>query len=62
MPTGRLPASYALWLGGLLASLTGNAVFAFALGWAATAHGGGVAGLASAPLRRDRTGLVAVAG
>ncbi|MEU0123021.1 hypothetical protein ABZ114_15220 [Streptomyces albidoflavus] len=40
-----LPRPYLLWLAGILASLAGNAVFFFALGWAAGAHGGVVAGL-----------------
>ncbi|WP_051792609.1 MFS transporter [Amycolatopsis jejuensis] len=41
----RLPRHFLGWLSGALASQLGDVVLAFALGWAASAHGGVVAGV-----------------
>jgi MFS family permease len=41
----RLPTAFRLWVSGALVSQLGDAAMYFALGWAATAHGGGAAGL-----------------
>ncbi|MEU6277488.1 MFS transporter [Streptomyces populi] len=51
-----------LWLGGILASLAGNAVFYFALGWAASAHGGAVAGLVLTAVTLPRVLLLLIGG
>ncbi|GAA2254186.1 hypothetical protein GCM10010145_22740 [Streptomyces ruber] len=58
----RLPRSYLLWLAGILASLAGNAVFYFALGWAASEHGGAVAGLVLSAVTLPRVLLLLVGG
>lgn len=58
----RLPRSYSLWLIGILVSLAGNAVFYFALGWAASEHGGAVAGLALSAITLPRVLLLLVGG
>ncbi len=58
----RLPPSYLLWLAGILASLAGNAVFYFALGWAASEHGGAVAGLVLSAITLPRVLLLLVGG
>ncbi|MER7395905.1 MFS transporter [Streptomyces sp. NPDC000151] len=58
----RLPRSYLLWLAGILASLAGNAVFYFALGWAASAHGGAVAGLVLSAVTLPRVLLLLIGG
>ncbi|MFI2670785.1 MFS transporter [Streptomyces albidoflavus] len=57
-----LPRPYLLWLAGILASLAGNAVFFFALGWAAGAHGGVVAGLVLSAVTLPRVLLLLVGG
>ncbi|MGF0168608.1 MFS transporter [Streptomyces koyangensis] len=57
-----LPRPYLLWLAGILASLAGNAVFFFALGWAAGAHGGMVAGLVLSAVTLPRVLLLLVGG
>lgn len=57
-----LPRPYLLWLAGILASLAGNAVFFFALGWAAGAHGGAVAGLVLSAVTLPRVLLLLVGG
>ncbi len=41
----RIPRSYWWWLAGIIVSLLGSQVQAFALGWTATAAGGSLAGL-----------------
>ncbi|MEU3261529.1 MFS transporter [Streptomyces albidoflavus] len=51
-----------MWLSGILASLAGNAVFYFALGWAASAHGGAVAGLALTAVTLPRVLLLLIGG
>ncbi|MGY3200478.1 MFS transporter [Streptomyces sp. TE5632] len=58
----RLPRSYLWWLVGILVSLVGNAVFYFALGWAAGAYGGGVAGLVLSAVTLPRVLLLLVGG
>ncbi|WP_299538416.1 MFS transporter [uncultured Streptomyces sp.] len=59
---GGLPRSYLLWLSGILVSLAGNAVFYFALGWAASEHGGTVAGLTLSAITLPRVLLLLVGG
>jgi hypothetical protein len=44
---GRLPGQYMVWLGGALVSQVGDAALYFALGWAASGHGGPAAALAA---------------
>ncbi|MGH4031783.1 MFS transporter [Actinomycetota bacterium Odt1-20B] len=61
-PTGRLPRTYLAWLAGALASLLGDAVLYFALGWAAAAHGGSVAGLVLTAITLPRTLLLLIGG
>ncbi|WP_380286029.1 MFS transporter [Kitasatospora purpeofusca] len=57
-----LPASYLLWLAGAQLGALGDAALAFALGWAAAAHGGGAAGLVLTAITVSRTALVLVGG
>ncbi|WEV26962.1 MFS transporter [Streptomyces sp. 71268] len=59
---GRLPRSYLLWLAGILVSLAGNSVFCFALGWAASEHGGMVAGLTLSAITLPRVLLLLIGG
>ncbi len=59
---GRLPRSYMLWLAGILVSLAGNSVFYFALGWAASEHGGTVAGLTLSAITLPRVLLLLLGG
>ncbi|MFJ8789379.1 MFS transporter [Streptomyces sp. NPDC102462] len=59
---GRLPRSYVLWLVGVLVSLAGNAVFYFALGWAASDYGGSIAGLTLSAITLPRVLLLLVGG
>jgi MFS family permease len=54
--------SYALWLAGSSASLLGDAALYFALGWAATAHGGGTAALVLTAITVPRTALLLLGG
>lgn len=58
----RLPRSYVVWLAGVLASLAGNAVFYFALGWAASEHGGGVTGLVLSAITLPRVLFLLIGG
>ncbi len=58
----RLPRAYMLWLVGILVSLVGNAVFYFALGWAASEHGGSIAGLVLSAITLPRVLLLLVGG
>lgn len=58
----QLPTSYLLWLGGILASLLGNSLFYFALGWQASAHGGAIAGLVLTAITLPRVLLLLVGG
>ncbi|WP_307819834.1 MFS transporter [Streptomyces sp. MC1] len=58
----RLPGSYLLWLVGVLASLGGNTMFYFALGWAASAHGGAVTGIVLSAVTLPRVLLLLIGG
>ncbi len=60
-PAG-LPAPYLRWLAGAQLGALGDAALAFALGWAAAAHGGGAAGLVLTVITLARTALVLVGG
>ncbi|GAB3275380.1 hypothetical protein GCM10027456_65950 [Kineosporia babensis] len=57
-----LPRTYYLWLGGAMASLIGDSMLYFALAWAATAHGGAVAGLVLTAINLPRVMLLLVGG
>lgn len=57
-----LPRRFHLWVGGALASQLGDAAFYFALGWAATAHGGAAAGLVLSTIGLTRTLLLLLGG
>ncbi|MFE7358333.1 MFS transporter [Streptomyces sp. NPDC057543] len=58
----KLPKDYLIWLSGALTSQLGDAAMFFALGWAATAHGGGAAGLVLTAVTLPRTLLLLVGG
>lgn len=58
----RLPRSYVLWVGAATVSNVGVAALYFALGWAASAHGGSAAGLVITTLVGTRTLLLLVGG
>ncbi|WP_043541639.1 MFS transporter [Salinispora pacifica] len=51
----KLPRIYFLWLSGAFTSQLGDVAMYFALGWAATAHGGGAAGLVLTAVALPRT-------
>ncbi|MFG2904109.1 MFS transporter [Kitasatospora sp. NPDC048286] len=57
-----LPRPYLFWLAGVQAGLLGDAALYFALGWAASAHGGGAAGLVLTAITVPRTALVLLGG
>ncbi|MFF1796677.1 MFS transporter, partial [Kitasatospora sp. NPDC058263] len=57
-----LPGPYLLWLAGTQAGLLGDAALYLALGWAASAHGGGAAGLVLTAITLPRTVLVLLGG
>ncbi|MEU5088478.1 MFS transporter [Streptomyces sp. NPDC021356] len=57
-----LPRSYVLWLAGTCASLVGDAALYFALGWAASAHGGQAAALVLTAITLPRTVLLLLGG
>ncbi|MEU8921245.1 MFS transporter [Kitasatospora sp. NPDC048545] len=61
-PRAPLPAPYLLWLAGTQAGLLGDAALYFALGWAASAHGGGAAALVLTAVTVPRTVLVLLGG
>lgn len=61
-PGLALPRPYLLWLAGVQAGLLGDAALYFALGWAASAHGGGAAGLVLTAITVPRTALVLLGG
>jgi MFS family permease len=50
----RLPAAFRVWVAGALVSQLGDVAMYFALGWAATAHGGAAAGLVLAAVSVPR--------
>ncbi|MGD0561030.1 MAG: hypothetical protein ABSA93_39420 [Streptosporangiaceae bacterium] len=58
IPVARLPRSYLVWLGGAVVSQLGDAALYFALGWAASAHGGPAAGLVLSAINLPRTALL----
>jgi MFS family permease len=58
----RLPRSYLIWLGGAMVSQAGDAALYFALGWAASAHGGSAAGLVLSAINLPRTVFLLVGG
>jgi MFS family permease len=57
-----LPRTYLLWLAGTRASLLGDAVMYFALGWAASAHGGAMAALVLTAVSFPRMALLLLGG
>lgn len=59
---GRLSRSYIVWLAGVLASMLGDTVLYFALGWAASAHGGSVAALVLTAINLPRALLLLIGG
>ncbi|MGF7238938.1 MAG: MFS transporter [Frankia sp.] len=59
---GRLPAGYQAWLAAALVSRVGDAALYFALGWAASAHGGRAAGQVITAIVAPRTLLLLVGG
>jgi MFS family permease len=62
IPAARLPRSYLVWLGGAVVSQLGDAALYFALGWAASAHGGPAAGLVLSAINLPRTALLLAGG
>jgi MFS family permease len=58
----RLPRLYAIWLTGVLASMLGDTVLYFALGWTASAHGGSVAALVLTAINLPRALLLLIGG
>jgi hypothetical protein len=61
-PAARLPRSYLVWLSGAIVSQAGDAALYFALGWAASAHGGPAAGLVLSAVSLPRTVLLLLGG
>lgn len=57
-----LPRVFLVWLVGTRASLFGDAVLYFALGWAASAHGGGMGALVLTAITLPRTLLLLLGG
>ncbi|WP_344262951.1 MFS transporter [Streptomyces sodiiphilus] len=57
-----LPRAFLVWLAGALVSMLGTGMMYFALGWAASAHGGTVAGLALTAVNLPRAVLLLVGG
>ncbi|TXS67417.1 MFS transporter [Streptomyces sp. sk2.1] len=57
-----LPRSYLYWLAGTRASLVGDAALHFALGWAASAHGGRTAALVLTAITLPRTVFLLLGG
>ncbi|MEV0401040.1 MFS transporter [Actinoallomurus sp. NPDC050550] len=58
----RLPRTYVIWLSGVLASMLGDTVLYFALGWTASAHGGSVAALVLTAINLPRALLLLIGG
>jgi MFS family permease len=58
----QLPRGYRVWVGAATVSQVGDAVVYFALGWAASAHGGVAAGLVLACITVPRTALMLFGG
>lgn len=61
-PGDVVPVAFRVWLGGALASQLGDAALYFALGWAASAHGGSAAGLVLSAMALPRTALLLFGG
>lgn len=61
-PAARLPRSYLVWLSGAVVSQIGSAALYFALGWAASAHGGPAAGLVLSAINLPQTVLLLLGG
>ena len=61
-PAARLPRSYLIWLSGAVVSQIGSAALYFALGWAASAHGGPAAGLVLSAISLPQTVLLLLGG
>lgn len=61
-PRTALPGRFTLWLGGALASQLGDAALYFALGWAASAHGGLAAGWVLSAVSLPRAVLLLLGG
>ncbi|TCC27508.1 MFS transporter [Kribbella speibonae] len=60
--TQRIPVRYWIWLFGAVVSLLGDLTMTFAIGWSATRHGGGVAGLILLLAAAPRAVLLLVGG
>jgi MFS family permease len=61
-PATGLPASYLVWQGGAIVSQVGDTALYFALGWAASAHGGPAAALVLTGINLPRTVLLLAGG
>lgn len=61
-PAVGLPRSYLVWLGGAIVSQVGDAALYFALGWAASAHGGPAAALVLTGINLPKSVLLLVGG
>jgi len=61
-PAVGLPRSFLVWLGGAIVSQVGDAVLYFALGWAASAHGGPAAALVLTGINLPRSVLLLAGG
>ncbi|MFE7620621.1 MFS transporter, partial [Streptomyces sp. NPDC057496] len=61
-PRTALPRSYLYWLAGTRLSLVGDAALYFALGWAASAHGGRTAALVLTAITLPRTVFLLLGG
>lgn len=61
-PAIRLPRSYLVWLSGAMVSQIGDAALYFALGWAASAHGGPAAALVLTGINLPRSVLLLAGG
>jgi MFS family permease len=60
--TQRIPIRYWIWLLGAAVSLLGDLTMTFAIGWSASRHGGGVAGLILLLAAAPRAALLLVGG
>lgn len=60
--TQRIPVRYWIWLFGAAVSLLGDLTMSFGIGWSATRHGGGVAGLILLLAAAPRAVLLLVGG
>lgn len=58
----RLPVSFKAWAAGALVSQLGDSALYFALGWAASSHGGAIAGLVLSMISLPRTLLLLIGG